>query len=242
MELAARVSELPPMTITTFEARINVDVKAFDRLLIETRRLTAVAQALTGCGGLITFIGFIGNACRCLKRSHGRQRRPKGMAGVGTQEPAKLKRQTRRRSVQRRRVYAKAYSLRLEPRFAAGAFRWVALPPSPVAYVPDVLGKYGLEQLTLGSSVKTNSYGPSVPSGFLMRPGIVVATCSLMLRRALSRPIPYGTMRGRTGSCLEKLRMKARARWASKVCRATFRCQAARRACAGWRRGRLFGR
>jgi hypothetical protein len=31
LELAARVSEMPPLTIKTFEARINVDVKAFDR-------------------------------------------------------------------------------------------------------------------------------------------------------------------------------------------------------------------
>jgi hypothetical protein len=71
LELFARLSRgndnLPPLLIKTFEARINVDVRVFDRLLIEARRMTPVAQAFTGAGGLIAVIGFIGTTRRWLK-------------------------------------------------------------------------------------------------------------------------------------------------------------------------------
>jgi hypothetical protein len=55
-----------PIRIKTFEARINVDVKAWDRLLFEARRMTPISQALTGLGGLVAFVGFLGTVYRWL--------------------------------------------------------------------------------------------------------------------------------------------------------------------------------
>jgi hypothetical protein len=40
------------MTITTFEARINVDVKAFDRLLIEALEAQDESEGTAGLEGL----------------------------------------------------------------------------------------------------------------------------------------------------------------------------------------------
>ena len=55
-----------PIRIKTFEARINVDVKTWDRLLFEARRMTPISQALTGLGGLVAFVGFLGAVYRLL--------------------------------------------------------------------------------------------------------------------------------------------------------------------------------
>ena len=72
VELFARLARgndnLPPLLIKTFEAHIKVDVQPFDRILIQARRMTPIAQAFTGVGGLIAVIGFIGTARRWLKR------------------------------------------------------------------------------------------------------------------------------------------------------------------------------
>ncbi len=56
-----------PIRIKTFEARINVDVRAWDRLLYEARRMTPISQALTGLGGLVAFVGFLGTIYRWLR-------------------------------------------------------------------------------------------------------------------------------------------------------------------------------
>jgi hypothetical protein len=55
-----------PIRIKTFEARINVDVRPWDRLLFEARRMTPISQALTGLGGLVAFVGFLGALYRWL--------------------------------------------------------------------------------------------------------------------------------------------------------------------------------
>jgi hypothetical protein len=55
-----------PIRIKTFEARINVDVKAWDRLVYEAKRMTPITQALTGLGGLVAFVGFLGTVYRWL--------------------------------------------------------------------------------------------------------------------------------------------------------------------------------
>ena len=55
-----------PIRIRTFEAHINVNVKAWDRLLFEARRMTPISQALTGLGGLVAFVGFLGAVYRWL--------------------------------------------------------------------------------------------------------------------------------------------------------------------------------
>jgi hypothetical protein len=55
-----------PIRIKTFEARIDVDVRAWDRLLFEARRMTPISQALTGLGGLVAFVGFLGAVYRWL--------------------------------------------------------------------------------------------------------------------------------------------------------------------------------
>jgi hypothetical protein len=71
LQLSARLDRsnerMPPLTIKTFEARINVDVKVWDSVLIHARRMTPVAQALTGAGGLIAVLGFIGTTRRWLR-------------------------------------------------------------------------------------------------------------------------------------------------------------------------------
>ena len=73
LELSARLAraseKLPPLIVKTFEARINVDVRPWDRVLIHAQRMSPVAQALTGAGGLVAIIGFIGTARRWLGRS-----------------------------------------------------------------------------------------------------------------------------------------------------------------------------
>jgi hypothetical protein len=55
-----------PIRIKTFEARIDVDVRAWDRVLFEARRMTPISQALTGLGGLVAFAGFLGAVYRWL--------------------------------------------------------------------------------------------------------------------------------------------------------------------------------
>jgi hypothetical protein len=68
LELSARLARanenLPPLVIKTFEARINVDVRTWDRVLIHAQRMSPVSQALTGAGGFVAVIGFIGTARR----------------------------------------------------------------------------------------------------------------------------------------------------------------------------------
>ena len=77
LQLAARFDrrneDMPPLTIKTFEARINVDVRVWDSVLIHARRMTPIAQVLTGAGGLIAVIGFIGTTRRWLRRKAGEQ-------------------------------------------------------------------------------------------------------------------------------------------------------------------------
>jgi hypothetical protein len=72
LELSALLARgndtLPPVTLKTFQARINVDVKTFDRFLLHARRMTPIAQAMTGVGGLIAVFGFIGTVGRWLRR------------------------------------------------------------------------------------------------------------------------------------------------------------------------------
>jgi hypothetical protein len=76
LELSASVEQTKersaPLRLKTFEARIDVDVQIWDRVLIEARRMTPIAQAMTGVGGVIAFLGFIGAAVRWLRR--GRKR------------------------------------------------------------------------------------------------------------------------------------------------------------------------
>jgi len=55
------------MRIKTLEARINVDGRPWDRILIQARRMTPVAQAFTGVGGLIALVRFIGTVKRWLR-------------------------------------------------------------------------------------------------------------------------------------------------------------------------------
>jgi hypothetical protein len=77
LQLAARFDrrneDMPPLTIKTFEARINVDVRVWDSVLIHARRMTPIAQVLTGAGGLIAVIGFIGTTRRWFRRKAGEQ-------------------------------------------------------------------------------------------------------------------------------------------------------------------------
>jgi hypothetical protein len=56
-----------PVRIKTFEARINVDVRAWDRIIYEARRMTPISQALTGLGGLVAFGGFLVTLYRWLR-------------------------------------------------------------------------------------------------------------------------------------------------------------------------------
>ena len=77
---------MPPLTIKTFEARINVDVRVWDSVLIHARRMTPIAQVLTGAGGLIAVIGFIGTTRRWLRRKAGEQ--PPAPAVAEKQEPS----------------------------------------------------------------------------------------------------------------------------------------------------------
>jgi hypothetical protein len=70
LELAARIDTAGstlPIRVNTFVARIDVDVRVWDRVLFEARRMTPIAQALTGLGGFAAFIGFIGTVVRWVR-------------------------------------------------------------------------------------------------------------------------------------------------------------------------------
>jgi hypothetical protein len=70
LELTARIETTGstlPIRVNTFLARIDVDVRVWDRVVFEARRLTPVSQALTGLGGLVAFVGFIGTVMRRLR-------------------------------------------------------------------------------------------------------------------------------------------------------------------------------
>ncbi len=67
LELFARVAgndNLPPVSVKTFESRINVDVKMLDYVIDHARRMSPVAQALTGAGSLLSLFGFFGGLRR----------------------------------------------------------------------------------------------------------------------------------------------------------------------------------
>ncbi len=65
LELFARVGDtLPPVSVKTFESRINVDVKMLDFVIDHARRMTPIAQTLTGVGGLLSLLGFFGGLRR----------------------------------------------------------------------------------------------------------------------------------------------------------------------------------
>jgi hypothetical protein len=55
-----------PIRVKTFEARITVDVRAWDRIVFEAKRMSPITQALTGLGGLVAFVGFLGTVYRWL--------------------------------------------------------------------------------------------------------------------------------------------------------------------------------
>ena len=70
LELAAKITasgSTIPIRVNTFVARIDVDVRIWDRVLFEARRMTPIAQALTGLGGFAAFIGFIGTVVRWVR-------------------------------------------------------------------------------------------------------------------------------------------------------------------------------
>ena len=84
LELAANFQHLgptaPSLPVQTFQARIHVQVGTFDRFMQEARRMTPVAQTLSGVGALLTIFGFFGTARNWLAA----RRQPRSPKNTGT--------------------------------------------------------------------------------------------------------------------------------------------------------------
>ena len=84
LELAANFQHLsatlPSLSVQTFQARIHVQVGTFDLFVQEARRMTPIAQALSGVGAFLTIFGFFGTARNWLAA----RRQPRSPKNTGT--------------------------------------------------------------------------------------------------------------------------------------------------------------